>query len=213
MLVEREVARQDERRVPSTRSTPPTSPLAHHPENLRPRGRPLTAATCEPTQDCSHDPIIDPMAAGAIDDRPRIRNTPAGGRLFRPTRPTPLDDTTRGASNNMPQPAATSGRLVGRVHVRPGRRERIGSVVVRALDARHAPLRCFGIGSLLRVRFREVVGPIVHEPTPTLEQVRAGVGRLHLVLDHMRQRRLDDLARMVRLLGREALSAHPPHPA
>ena len=49
MLVEREVARQDERRVPSTRSIPPTSPPAHHLENQRLRGRPLTAATREPT--------------------------------------------------------------------------------------------------------------------------------------------------------------------
>ena len=43
---------------------------------------------------------------------------------------------------------------------------------------------------------------IVHEPPPPLEQVRAGVGRLDRILDSVRQRRLDDLARMVRLLGR-----------
>ena len=36
---------------------------------------------------------------------------------------------------------------------------------------------------------REIRGPLIHEPTPTLEQVRAPVRGLHLVLDHMRQRR------------------------
>ena len=30
------------------------------------------------------------MATGAINDRPRIRTTPAGGRLLRPTRPPQL---------------------------------------------------------------------------------------------------------------------------
>ena len=32
-------------------------------------------------------------------------------------------------------------------------------------------------------------------------QRRAGVGRFNLVLDHVRERRLDDIARVVRLLG------------
>ena len=46
----------------------------------------------------------------------------------------------------------------------------------------------------------EVLSPIVHEPPP-LEQVRPGVGRFDLVADDVGQRRLDDLARVVRLLG------------
>jgi len=46
----------------------------------------------------------------------------------------------------------------------------------------------------------QVLGPIVHEQPPPLEQVRPRVGRLHLVLHHVRERRLDDLARVVRLL-------------
>ena len=45
-------------------------------------------------QDCSCDPRIDPMATGAINDRPRIRTTPAGGTLFRPTRPPQLTQAT-----------------------------------------------------------------------------------------------------------------------
>ena len=36
---------------------------------------------------------------------------------------------------------------------------------------------------------------------PALEQIRAGVGRLNLVPDHMRQGRFDNLAWMIRLLG------------
>ena len=47
----------------------------------------------------------------------------------------------------------------------------------------------------------EVFSPIVHEYPPTLEQVRAGVRGLDLVLYDVGQRRLDDLARVVRLLG------------
>ena len=34
-----------------------------------------------------------------------------------------------------------------------------------------------------------------------LEQVRAGIGSFDLILDHVRQRRLDDLARVIRLIG------------
>ena len=36
---------------------------------------------------------------------------------------------------------------------------------------------------------------------PPLEQVRAGIGSFDLILDHVRQRRLDDLARVIRLIG------------
>ena len=49
----------------------------------------------------------------------------------------------------------------------------------------------------------------IHQPTPALEQVRAGVGRLDLVPDHMRERRLDDLVRMVRRVGRPVAKARP----
>ena len=47
----------------------------------------------------------------------------------------------------------------------------------------------------------KVGGPIVHEPSAPLEQVRPRVGRLGLVADHVRQRRLDHLLRVVGLLG------------
>ena len=50
--------------------------------------------------------------------------------------------------------------------------------------------------------WREIGRPLVHQPPAALEQVRPRVGRLDLVLDHVRQRRLDDLARVVRLLRR-----------
>ena len=48
----------------------------------------------------------------------------------------------------------------------------------------------------------QVTRPVVHQDTPALEQVRAGIGRLHPVPDHMRQGRLDHLSGMVRLLTR-----------
>ena len=45
----------------------------------------------------------------------------------------------------------------------------------------------------------EVTRPVVHQDTPALEQVRAGIGRLHPVPNHMRQGRLDHPPGMVRL--------------
>ena len=48
----------------------------------------------------------------------------------------------------------------------------------------------------------QVLLAVVHQVAPTLEQVRAGVGGLDLVPNDMRQRRLDDLARVIGLLGR-----------
>lgn len=45
----------------------------------------------------------------------------------------------------------------------------------------------------------QVALPIMHEDTATLEQVRARIGHLDPVLDHMRQRRLDHLTGLVRL--------------
>ena len=47
----------------------------------------------------------------------------------------------------------------------------------------------------------QVTRPVVHQDTPALEQVRAGIGRLDLVPDHMRQGRLDHLPGMIGLLG------------
>jgi len=49
---------------------------------------------------------------------------------------------------------------------------------------------------------REIGRPLVHQPSVPLEQVRPRVGHLDLVLDHVRQRGLDDFTRMIRLLGR-----------
>ena len=47
----------------------------------------------------------------------------------------------------------------------------------------------------------QVTRPVVHQDTPPLKQVRAGIDRLHPVPDHMRQGRLDHLPGMVRFLG------------
>ena len=55
-----------------------------------------------------------------------------------------------------------------------------------------------------KVRF-----PVVHQPPPTLEQVGASVGRLGLVADHVRQRCLDHLPRVVGLLGRPVAERGP----
>ena len=48
----------------------------------------------------------------------------------------------------------------------------------------------------------EVVCPVVHQDTPTFKEVRPAIGRFHLVLDHVSQGCLDDLAWTVCFLGR-----------
>ena len=53
----------------------------------------------------------------------------------------------------------------------------------------------------------QVAGPVIHEPAATLEQVRAGIGRLHPVPDHMRQSRLNHLPGMIRILSRPVSEA------
>ena len=74
-----------------------------------------------------------------------------------------------------------------------------------------------GIGKMksdhLPARPVKVCRPVVHEPTPALEQVRPRVGRFDLVLNDMRQRRLDDLARVVGLLRRPVPGRGPSRPA
>ena len=55
---------------------------------------------------------------------------------------------------------------------------------------------------LLPISTSEVRSPVVHEPAPALEQVRTPIGCLDSVLDDVRQGCLDDLAGMIRLLGR-----------
>ena len=59
-----------------------------------------------------------------------------------------------------------------------------------------------GVSSGLGARSpaREIRGPILYEPTPPREQVPAPTGRLDVVSDK-RERRLDDLPGMGRLLG------------
>ena len=47
----------------------------------------------------------------------------------------------------------------------------------------------------------QVTRPVIHQDLPAFEQVRAGIGRLHPVPDHMRQGRLDHLPGMVRRPG------------
>ena len=47
---------------------------------------------------------------------------------------------------------------------------------------------------------RQTLCPLIPKPTTPLEQMRAPVRCLDLVLDHMRQRRLDDLSEMIGLV-------------
>ena len=55
----------------------------------------------------------------------------------------------------------------------------------------------------------EIGGPLVHQAAPTLEQVRPRVGRFDLVLHRVRERRLDDLAWVIRFLRRPVSKGGP----
>ena len=61
------------------------------------------------------------------------------------------------------------------------------------------PYSC--IASRSRARPGKVGRPVVHQPSAPFEQVGARIRRLHLVGDHVRQRSLDNLARVVGPLG------------
>ena len=67
--------------------------------------------------------------------------------------------------------------------------------VGREFEPSELELPRFGGRSGLRAAYLtgQIRGPIVHEPTPPLEQIRPPVRRLDLVLHDVSQRRLDDL--------------------
>ena len=48
----------------------------------------------------------------------------------------------------------------------------------------------------------QITRPVIHQDTPALEQVGAGIGRLDPVANHMRKGRLDHLPGIIRLFGR-----------
>ena len=76
----------------------PAAGLAHRLENQRPRGRPLTATTREPAcQDCSQDPMIDPMATSAGKRPPADLRRPRGRDALSTHPPAPVDETPSGS--------------------------------------------------------------------------------------------------------------------
>ncbi len=89
----------------------PTLPLAHRLENQRPTGRRLTPATPEPDlQDCSNDPMIDPMTAGTIERGSADLRRPRGREALSPHPPALVDNTSTGSlerrAETTPVPAA-----------------------------------------------------------------------------------------------------------
>ncbi len=94
--------------------------------------------------------------------------------------------------------------------------------VVRALDASTSVSRAtrlvidprtssqssaYGKGLSLLIPVGQEPRPLLHQDAPALEQVRASVGCLHLVADHVRQRRLHHCMGRVRTLGRPVSKA------
>ena len=114
-------------------------------------------------------------------------------------RPTTAPATTAppiwvsGRTSSPCSPSLPSGRMLP-----PPRRAQGGSRIAPLCP----PGPSFEGRSAWTTACREIGRPVVHQPPPALKQVRPGVGRLDLVLDHVRQRRLDDLARVIGLLGR-----------
>ena len=74
------------------------APLTRRLQNQRPRGRPLTAATREPTcRDCAHDLMIDAMATGTVKRGSAYLRRPRGRAALSTHPPAPIDDTPRGS--------------------------------------------------------------------------------------------------------------------
>ena len=71
-------------------------------------------------------------------------------------------------------------------------------LLLRRLDQR---LSLFGLARATDP-LGQVTRPVVHQDTPALEQVGAGIGRLYTVPDRMCQGRLDHLPGMIGLLSR-----------
>ena len=80
--------------------------------------------------------------------------------------------------------------------------------VHRVKDTSGAGERGLLIGDLA-APLAQIVGPVVHQEAAAREQVGPRVGRLDRVSHLVGQRRLDDLARVVGLLGRPVPEAGP----
>ncbi len=86
--------------------------LAHRLENQRPREKPLTATTREPAcQDCSYDPMINPMATGTVMRPPADLRRPRGREALSTHPPAPVDDTTSGSLEQPAKNTAASATL------------------------------------------------------------------------------------------------------
>ena len=108
-----------------------------------------------------------PAPGSGAEGGSRRHGTPRRSAVFRVIVAAPADADQRRRA----EPGTRARR-------RPGPRP-------QSLGAHHRPLP------------GEVLRPIVHQQPPPLEQIRPGVGRLHVVLDDVRQRPLNDLPRMV----------------
>ena len=97
----------------------------------------------------------------------------------------------------------------GRTGLRTPFPPRSGVAPTTVIPGGKAIERCSGLRRSTRAG--QVAGPLIHEPAPALEQVRAGVGCLDRVADHMRHGRLNDFTRVVRLqpLGNAGHGAVP----
>ena len=100
--------------------------------------------------------------------------------------PRPLRPTDARLRLACPPPAGRGGAPHGR-----------GAAPTTVIPGGKAIEHCSGLQRSTRAG--QVAGPLVHKPAPALEQVRARVGCLDRVADHMRQRRLNDFTRVVRL--------------
>ena len=153
----------------------------------------LQAGTEDPSALAPPDPSAPALVAGLLPTPAKgpIRADEQGG-----TEPAEAAESQERMRETVPPPAPRR-----RSFRRRSRNRYPGNTVSSHVGSTGRPALCASTLS------GEVRGPVVHEPTSAVEQVRAPIGCLDPVLDHMCEGRFDDLARMIRLLGRPIAEA------
>ena len=140
------------------------------------------------------------------------RRSPALGRISAQSQPRPgrRGQATRPLGRHAHE--ATSGSLCRAAVFHPTRTppatgDRASQAILRPVDSPKCPetasdpvAEASGLGAFSPTR--QILGPLLHQDAAALEEVRAGVGRLHLVADRVRQRGLHDRVGRVGALRR-----------
>ena len=143
---------------------------------------------------------VDPRAAGEEPGRGRPGPSTGPSRVSPPASWSPTSRATRASPFAVAVAALSAGRRVPPYRTLGNPRSSIlGDSTARRFpemplyhpETASEPVGGVRSGLGTRSPARQIRRPVVHEPTPPLEQVGAPVRGLHLVLDHVRQRGLD----------------------